>query len=302
MNLPNKVIAAGVQRASRLPAGILTRNVLDYAKDRPRDVPPAALARRAAFLSLGGARPTDTELERLMGTDDLVDEFYLERALLAAQPVCRISIRATSGHERGCATGFMISPRLLLTNEHVFGSAAEAAPSIAEFNYRYDIAGRPESSFRFRLQPNVYFFNDRTLDFAVVAVEPQSDDGRTPLRRFGYHRLIADKGKTLLKEWMNIIQHPGGARRQFAIRENQCIKDDDPDVLWYVSDTAQGSSGSPVFNDSFQIVALHHSGVPRRDAANKIMLKNGTTVASLADADDSEIDWMANAGIRVSRI
>ena len=65
MNLPNKVLTAGIQRASRLPAGILTRNVLDYAKDRPRDVPPAALARRAAFLSLGGARPTDTELERL---------------------------------------------------------------------------------------------------------------------------------------------------------------------------------------------------------------------------------------------
>ena len=248
MNLPNKVITAGVQRASRLPAGILTRNVLDYAKDRPRDVPPAALARRAAFLSLGGARPTDTELERLMGTDDLVDEFYLERALVAARPVCRISIRAPSGHERGCATGFMISPRLLLTNEHVFGSAEEAEPSIAEFNYRFDIAGRPEPSYQFVLRPDQFFFNNEDLDFAIVAVEPNSIDRRMTLGAFGYHRLIGESGKGLIKEWMTIVQHPGGARRQFAIRENQCVEDQDPDVIWYMSDTAQGSSGAPVLN------------------------------------------------------
>jgi endonuclease G len=55
-----------------------------------------------------------------------------------------------------------------------------------------------------------------------------------------------------------------GARRQFAIRENQCVEDRDPDVIWYMSDTAQGSSGAPVLNDSFQVVALHHSGVARR--------------------------------------
>jgi endonuclease G len=121
-----------------------------------------------------------------MGNDDLVDEFYLERALLAAQPVCRISIRSSSGHERGTATGFMISPRLLLTNEHVFGSPEEAEPSIAEFNYRYDIAGRPEPSYCFRLRPSEYFFNDESLDFAIVAVE---SPGHRPRRRVKELRL-----------------------------------------------------------------------------------------------------------------
>src|SRR5690606_15015192 len=44
---------------------------------------------RARHLEFGGARPTDTELERIIGdSNDLVDEFYLERALLAARPVC----------------------------------------------------------------------------------------------------------------------------------------------------------------------------------------------------------------------
>lgn len=302
MNIPDRVIFATRQRAEILPAGILSRPALDYAKDRPRDTRPSALVKRAAFLSLGGARPTETELERLMGTDDLVDEFYLERALIAAHPVCRISIRAPSGNERGCATGFMISPRLLLTNEHVFGSPEEAEPSIAEFNYKFDIAGRPEPSYQFRLRPDQFFFNNEALDFALVAVEPTSVERDIALSAFGYHRLIAESGKGLIKEWMTIIQHPGGARRQFAIRENQCVEDQDPQVIWYMSDTAQGSSGAPVLNDSFQVVALHHCGVARQDEQKNYILKNGKKVTSLSDVDDSEVDWIANAGIRVSRI
>ena len=106
----------------------------------------------------------------------------------------------------------------------------------------------------------------------------------------------------MVKEWMTIVQHPTGQPRQWAIRENQCIDDSNANVLWYASDTAQGSSGSPVFNDSFQIVALHHSGVAKRNAQGKYILKDGRLVASLAEADDSQIDWIANAGIRVSRI
>ncbi|MBD0372332.1 MAG: DNA/RNA non-specific endonuclease [Pyrinomonadaceae bacterium] len=302
MKITDKVCSAAVRRAKSLPKGILGQPGLDYAPDIERDTKVTDIANRAGFLSRGGAQPTKVEFERLLGTNDLVDEFYLERALLAAHPVCRISIRAPSGHERGCATGFMVSPRLMLTNEHVFGSADEAAPSIIEFNYRFDVAGRPDTSYRFALRPDLFFFNNEKLDFALVAVEPQSKDEGVPLKTFGYHRLINQTGKVLIKEWMTIIQHPGGARRQYAIRENQLIENEDPDVLWYMSDTAQGSSGAPVFNDSFQVVALHHAGVARQDEQNNYILKNGKKVRDLTDVDDADVDWIANAGIRVSRI
>ncbi|HEY3310235.1 MAG TPA: DNA/RNA non-specific endonuclease [Anaerolineales bacterium] len=302
MKIPETVLSETVQRARGLPAGLL---------DRPRPAPPSAagqplqpadLANRQDFLSFGDVTPSPVEYERLLGTNDLVDEFYLERALLSANPVCRLSIRESSGHERGCATGFMISPRLLLTNHHVFGSADEAAPSIAEFNYRLDIAGRPEPSYVFQLRPDQFFFSNEELDFAVVAVEPRSVQGDKSLSDFGYHRLIAQSGKALLNEWMTIVQHPGGARREFAIRENQCVADSDPQVIWYISDTAQGSSGSPVFNDSFQVAALHHAGVPRQDKDGNYLLKSGKAVKDLQDVDDADVDWAANAGIRVSCI
>jgi endonuclease G, mitochondrial len=302
MKITNKVCNDALRRARNLPEGILGRRSPDYVPRVKRDTELGDVAKRVDFLSRGGAQPTKAEFERVLGTNDLVDEFYLERALLAAHPICRISIRAPSDHERGCATGFMISPRLMLTNHHVFGSADEAAPSIAEFNYRFDIAGRPDRSYRFRLRPDLFFFNNEELDFAVVAVERQSIDEAVPLTNFGYHRLISQTGKILIKEWMTIIQHPGGARRQYAIRENQLIENQDPDVLWYMSDTAQGSSGAPVFNDSFQVVALHHAGVARQDDQKNYILKNGKKVDDLNGVDDADVDWIANAGIRVSRI
>jgi endonuclease G, mitochondrial len=297
-----RAFEAARERAKNLPKEVLKWRPLDFAPYEDRDTRADSIAKRAGFFTRGGAVSSKTEFERLMGTNDLVDEFYLERTLLVANPVCRISICDQSGHERGCATGFMISPRLLMTNEHVFGSGPEAACSIAEFNYCFDIAGRPETSYRFRLKPERFFFNNEKLDFAVVSVEENSMEGAVPLSKFGYLQLIPDTGKALLKEWMTIVQHPGGSRRQFAIRENQCVNDKDPDVIWYVSDTAQGSSGSPVFNDSLQVVALHHSGVAQQDAQKRYVLKDGKKTTNLADVDDSEVCWIANAGIRISKI
>ena len=43
------------------------------------------------------------------------------------------------------------------------------------------------------------------------------------------------------------------------MRENKLIKYTDH-TLWYQTDTVAGSSGSPVFNNSWQVAALHHLG------------------------------------------
>jgi endonuclease G len=131
-------------------------------------------------------------------------------------------------------------------------------------------------------------------------VDPMAHDGLMSLAQIGYHRLIAEPYKIREGESMTLIQHPGGERRQYAIRENQLLKILDQ-FLWYQSDTAPGSSGAPAFNDSFQVVALHHSGTPRRDeATGRYVLRDGSTVSSIEGIDDSKIDWIANEGLRIS--
>src|SRR5205823_431544 len=58
---------------------------------------------------------------------------------------------------------------------------------------------------------------------------------------------------------INIIQHPEGRPKQISI-QNNLVEYVGGDVLQYVTSTSPGSSGSPVFNDGWQVVGLHHAG------------------------------------------
>jgi endonuclease G len=67
-----------------------------------------------------------------------------------------------------------------------------------------------------------------------------------------------------------------------------------------MTDTTAGSSGSPVFNRFWQVVSLHHSGVPKKDSQGRTLTKDGKVWDD--SMDESLIDWIANEGVRVSAI
>jgi V8-like Glu-specific endopeptidase len=57
-----------------------------------------------------------------------------------------------------------------------------------------------------------------------------------------------------------VIGHPRGlAQPQFSLQDNVLLDYDDR-VLHYRSPTEGGSSGSPVFNNEWQLIGLHHAG------------------------------------------
>lgn len=237
-------------------------------------------------------------LERIIGGNDLMPINYLDRGVDAAKSVGRISVVNENGQTIGFGTGFMVSPRLLLTNNHVLPNAQTAAKSFVRFNYQLDRDGNKTAGDDFDLDPQACFITSTRLDFSIVAVKEKSGAG-TPLSSYGFVRLNAQPGKTLDAQFLTIIQHPSGERKQIAIRENQLIKTMD-DFLWYVTDTAPGSSGSFVANDSWQVVALHHSGVPAKDDQGRILTIDGTVAD--ASTDDAKIKWVANEGVRISSI
>ncbi|NYF23937.1 DNA/RNA non-specific endonuclease [Sporosarcina sp. JAI121] len=218
-------------------------------------------------------------IERIIGRDDLFPISYLEAGLQAANPVCRIEIRDRIGRVLGHATGFLVSPSLLLTNNHVLEKFDTAQFSVAQFNYEVglDLKERPIKTFR--LTPERLFITDQKLDFTLVAIEEVSADG-TNVSDFGFLPLIPQTGKGLVGECVSIIQHPSGAPKAVAIRENQ-IMDVFDDYIHYSTDTMPGSSGSPVYNDEWIVISLHHAGVP--DPKNRT-------------------EFIANEGIRISSI
>lgn len=237
-------------------------------------------------------------LERIMGRSDLMSVNYLEIGLRAARCVGRITIRTRTGQTLGFGTGFTVSPRLLITNHHVLDDAAVAATSRVEFNFQEDAAGNPLRSVVLNLEPGVFFLTDKKLDFTVVAISERSADG-VALGGFCWLPLIEQEGKVLIGEYVNIIQHPNGEPKQLALRENQIV-DLLADFLHYHTDTAPGSSGSPVFNDQWEVVGLHHSGVPRRNQNGEILTRDGLVWRE--EMGEHRVDWIANEGIRTSRI
>ncbi|WP_291837189.1 DNA/RNA non-specific endonuclease [Brevundimonas sp.] len=260
---------------------------------------PERQALRTLQLQEGGRRASLSELERTIGSDDLVDLNYLLRGLDAARPVGRITIRDGGGRALGDATGFMVTPTLLLTNQHVLADAATAAASRVDFDCELDRLGFPRPTTTFGFDPGRFFVVDAALDMALVAVSPQPMRGDGRLGDYGWLRLSPEVGKINVGEAITIIQHPNGRTKQVALRENRLL-DITADHLTYESDTAPGSSGAPVFNDSWQVVALHHSGVPRKDAQGRWLLQNGQPAGE--EDDDADIDWIANEGVRASRI
>src|SRR5262249_16458385 len=115
----------------------------------------------------------------------------------------------------------------------------------------------------------------------------------------GWNRAMDGDDPVLVRQYVNIIQHPQGRPKQVALRDNQVIDLLD-DFLHYRADTEPGSSGAPVFNDFWELVGLHHSGVPRRDQATKRPLTRWG--APWDGRDERDVDWLANEGGRLSRI
>lgn len=257
--------------------------------------------RYSEFLTETGSAPSArAALERLLGGNDLTPINYLERGLLAARSVCRIRLRDPSGSTSGFGTGFLVGPGVLMTNHHVISGAADAQGAAAEFDYELDVRGQEKLAITFDVRLDPAPIALERLDFCLVSVAPSSSDGR-PLDDFGWLPLNPAPGKAVVGEYLTIIQHPGGERKQICVRENKLLKyDEGGDTLWYNTDTVAGSSGSPVFNNSWQVVALHHSGVPKKDQHGRWLTVDG----ALWDPsmDESRVAWLANEGIRVSRI
>lgn len=237
-------------------------------------------------------------LERILGVSDLMGVAFLTQGLRVARTVCRIWVAVSAGRPLGYGTGFMVSPQLLLTNHHVLSDAHVARQSLAEFNYQRDPSGALQPSTTFALAPDTFFAADRNLDYALVAVQPTNAQGQH-VRSFGWNRLIAEEGKAIAPQWVNIIQHPSGEPKQLALRENQLVDVFDA-FLHYRTDTAPGSSGSPVFNDRWEVIGLHHSGVWKTNDAGQVLAVDGSIWRE--DLGEDRIWWIANEGIRVSRM
>lgn len=181
--------------------------------------------------------------EKISGGADFLPASFLEKGAEAAGAVCRINLPT------GFGTGFLVGTRnFIMTNNHVISSKEEAALATAEFNFedgKKSVVVTPD--------PNRFFITLKELDYTIVACDSTGLSDITPIA------LLRSPATVTRNEKVNIIQHPRGRPKEVALHNNDVFRIKDK-VIWYKTDTEPGSSGSPVFNNVWDLVALHHAG------------------------------------------
>jgi hypothetical protein len=189
--------------------------------------------------------------EKIIGEDTLRHINVLERALEAARAVVHLRVTKQSG-QQAFGTGFLITPDLLMTNNHVISSPYEAAATEYSFNYQLGRDGKLLDIVPAHAMPGNLFHTNPDLDYTVL---PLVDE---PGNTFGCLRLKATIAR--LDDRVTIIQHPGGHLKKISMQNNFVVYADSR-VVQYTTSTLPGSSGSPVLNDDdFEVMAIHHSG------------------------------------------
>ena len=79
-----------------------------------------------------------------------------------------------------------------------------------------------------------------------------------------------------------IIQHPGGHLKKISM-QNNFVAYADANLVQYTTSTEPGSSGSPVFDDDFQVIAIHHSGgmLPEPHTGRRYLRNAGTSMIAV---------------------
>lgn len=243
--------------------------------------------RAKAFMARRSAGTVPRGAEALQGdTIDFQSASFLVEGAQVRRAVGYVEVN-TPGQSR-LGSGFLIGAGLFVTNCHVIGTEADALAATVTFDRELDPRLIPTATTTFRLDPQRLFLCSKVdeLDFAVIAVGERLS-GPAALDDLGFCPLSPADDKHTLGMNVNVIQHPNGTYKQVAIRNNLLTHRTDRSLL-YETDTEVGSSGAPVFNDSWDVIALHHWGEPY--------------LAKLDEGDATQIPVHVNEGVRSSVI
>jgi V8-like Glu-specific endopeptidase len=207
---------------------------------------PSPVLDGGSFAWQGPANGRGLLEKAVSGRASLVHVSHLAIGLSRARAVVKVA-RA----DGGSGTGFLIAGGRLVTNHHVLPDPDCAAQSRVIFNYQRSAEGFEEATQELGLEPSRFFLTSEDDDFTVVALPSGAAEGwgAVPLARSSI-----EKGALV-----NIIQHPGGGPKQLGLSFD-VVAFVGAGRLQYLSDTQPGSSGAPVFDERWNVVALHHSG------------------------------------------
>lgn len=233
-------------------------------------------------------------LESLVNNDPMFDaHIFFSQFGKAKRCVCKIEFLLGEGREKS-GTGFLVGPDSVITNYHVVAEAVEDKSLAKNINVVFDFFRNEDnvihSGFSYTLKQDepipfsrAYCEHDAAgnpdlsqecdeplLDYAILKLD--TEVGNLPFgvkeasqERRGWIDLKAPERDSDYKEGKSIVilQHPNGQPMKLAIGLNK-VMGHSPNMkrVRYGVNTQGGSSGSPVMNTRFELLALHNMGDP----------------------------------------
>lgn len=268
----NNVWMQVLQMADLIPGGL--ERLIDVAKKDHPKVPfpipqktagvPPDIAPRIKELPWHSTALSGQVLEKVMGEEPtFLPIHFLETGIRRARCVVRVVLPQAFG------TGFLITGNLLVTNNHVLPNEEVARSARIQFNYEETPDGLATQVAEFSLDPDSLFITSPKQggdDWTAVQVRGDAET------TWGSIDLIETEVKS--GDFVNIIQHPHGMPKQIALYHNLVTTAGEGRVQ-YLTDTLPGSSGSPVFDSKWRVVAVHHSyGWVREQGTKQILYRN----------------------------
>ena len=248
------------QGLAQVKSNLLT--ILDNIPDELRLQQNLGLLRKSIY------RSTNNEnLEKILGTvNNLVKINWLAKGQEASKSVCQV-VRADGAK----GTGFVLKNGYLMTNAHVLPNKKVASATKIIFDYEEDLLGNNRKTSEFLLDEEDSAFSPLDkLDYAYIKIK---DNKANPLTKWGFLEFDTFS-EPQINSPVTIIQHPLGQTKQIALTANKIIGISGAKLL-YLTDTEKGSSGSPVFNNDWKVIALHHAGKTEEDGGLLINPETG---------------------------
>ena len=163
-------------------------------------------------------------------------------------PISREHLRKRGSGFYAKAKIFGVEYRCIVTNNHVISCKEDALVAIVIFHFE-----RENHGISVQLKPNTIFYTNKDLDYSVIGVdEDQLSKLNPPIFPIEYSK----QPQATVGDDIFIFQHPLGNPKQFSYQKIVSIEHP---FVYYVADTDEGSSGSPVLW-KLQLIAIHLRG------------------------------------------
>ncbi|MFL6246084.1 MAG: trypsin-like serine peptidase [Thermoanaerobaculia bacterium] len=220
-------------------------------------------------------------LQRILGKEAYKPIGWLETGMRRSRAVGRI----TSANRGGAGTGFLIracelhgslgTEQLFVTNHHVISNEYSTAFRPGEAVVTFEGLGGK----KYGVKKLLWTSPEVELDATIVRLEKE-------IRGVDPIPLCSAFPELDVKSRVYVIGHPLGGQLALSMTDNLLIDAKTP-KLHYRAPTDPGSSGSPVFDAYWNLLALHHAGdkkFPRLRGKGRYAANEGLYFPAIAEA------------------